>query len=95
MLFFARQQGFPRRCFRTWCNDRSGESFSTPKVDLDNRWLARTDDRANDRGAIESVWTLSRSLMSVLMMSVALNIAVVIVLFAAAVLMTLGMLGMH
>jgi hypothetical protein len=33
--------------------------------------------------------------MSVLMMSVALNIAVVIVLFAAAVLMTLGMLGMH
>jgi hypothetical protein len=33
--------------------------------------------------------------MSVLMMSMALNLAVVILFFAAAVLMTLGMLGMH
>jgi hypothetical protein len=33
--------------------------------------------------------------MSVLMMSVALNLAVVIVFFVAAVLMTVGMLGMH
>jgi hypothetical protein len=33
--------------------------------------------------------------MSVLMMSVAINIAVVILFFAAAVLMIIGMLGMH
>jgi hypothetical protein len=32
--------------------------------------------------------------MSVLMTSVALNFAVVVILFAAAVLMTVGMLGM-
>lgn len=33
--------------------------------------------------------------MSVLMMSMALNLAVVVLFFVAAVLMTLGMLGMH
>jgi hypothetical protein len=33
--------------------------------------------------------------MSVLMMSMALNLAVVVLFFVAAVLMTVGMLGLH
>jgi hypothetical protein len=33
--------------------------------------------------------------MSVLMMSIAMNLAVVVLFFVAAILMTVGMLGMH
>jgi hypothetical protein len=33
--------------------------------------------------------------MSVLMMSMAMNLAVVVLFFAAAILMTVGMLGIH
>jgi hypothetical protein len=75
----------------------SDESFLWRGVDCIYTWLARRDDRANGQGSTAPAICIlpEVAFMSVLMMSMAVNLAVVVLFFAAAVLMTVGMLGMH
>ncbi len=62
---------------------------------VESRPAHRTGRRAAEQPVEQSGLFLSRLLMSRLLISVAVNFAVVILFFAAAVLMTVGMLGMR
>lgn len=63
---------------------------------VESRPAHRTGRRAAEQPVEQrAVYFLSRLLMSRLLISVAVNFAVVILFFAAAVLMTVGMLGMR